>query len=120
MATATPRKLFLMMSAEDGGFGVEPADGQTVADRMRHSLAAESLPMLEHYHSYRYGGIGSDNPLIEGMAEREQQLLSTAVAGLDAYIARHPYPAPFGPLFDAMRPACEAPGAVSLGHSTIA
>jgi hypothetical protein len=108
-ACATPRTLFLMLSTQQDQVTVEPMPAREIADRMAHSLAAEALPLLDHYHAYRFAGIGPRSDLLDTLAEREGALLRSALAGLDGYVVRHPYPAPFAGLFEAMQPACESP-----------
>lgn len=108
-ACATPRTLFLMLSAQQDRVTVEPMPARGIADRMAHSLVAEALPLLEHYHAYRFADLGPHNDLLDNLTEREGALLRSALAGLDGFLVRHPYPAPFAGLFEAMQPACASP-----------
>jgi hypothetical protein len=105
--SATPRKLFFMLSNAAGDLSVQPAHASSIAERMSHSLRFENVALLSQYLAYRFALSAPPNEFLELAHERERALLRSALAGLDSYVVSHPYPAPFRELYDGMRPFCE-------------
>lgn len=105
---AAPRTVFLMTSHASDEITVTPVPAKEVAARMTHSLRAESRGLMEHYHAFRFAFPERRNPAIDSMHPLEQRLLVQALQGMRAFEVAHPYPAPLGRLFEAMRPYCGA------------
>jgi predicted ATP-grasp superfamily ATP-dependent carboligase len=104
--TAEPRTVFLMVSHEASQITVEAAEPYEIAERMSASLAFEAQPLLNQYRAFRFAFPELRNAAIEAMQDVEHALLRQALARQQAYIVRHPYPAPLQGLYEAMRPYC--------------
>jgi D-aspartate ligase len=104
---ARPVKLFLMMIHQDSSIQIEPADSLEVARRMASSVRYEQLPLLQHYLSFRFAFPERKNELIERAHELQEELLCRALAGVESWVVRHPYPVSFGELYHAMQPFVE-------------
>lgn len=108
---AVPRTLFLMMSATGRATTVDRVDPLQVAERMDHSLHFEDLSFRAQYLAYRFAFPDRCNSSIDDARAVEATLLRRALADMDAYVVRHPYPAPFRDLHAAMLPWCSTTGA---------
>jgi hypothetical protein len=100
-------RVFLLVSHETPDVRVERVAAEEVARRMVFSLQHERLSFLAHYHKFRFAFPEAANALIDGAEERERVALAQALAGKDAHVVYHPFPAPIPALFEAMRPLLE-------------
>ena len=97
-------KVLLLVSHESSDVGVEPVAVEEVARRMVFSLEHERLDFMSYYFKFRFAFPEAANPLIENAEELQRAGLTRALAGKDAYIVSHPFPAPIPALFHAIRP----------------
>lgn len=103
---AKPSKLFLLLRHDSPQITLERAAPPELALRVAHLVQHEQSTLMEHYHAFRFAFPDRANTLIECMAERRQQLLTSALAGMETYIVRHPYPFSFADLYRSILPWC--------------
>jgi hypothetical protein len=103
---ASPQRLFLMLSHDAPSIDVCPVDPMAVARRMIASNCYEQQPLLTTYLAYQFAFPERRNAFLDGARALQAEILSSALAGKDAYEVRHPYPCDLGALFEAMAPAC--------------
>ena len=108
---AEPGVLFLMVPHPSAEIRVEPADPESLVQRLLALTAYEELSLLGPELAYRYAFPGKEHDRLERNRVREATLLRAAVSGLDSHVVYHPRPVPLRALYDAMRPACEASAA---------
>lgn len=106
--SASPDKVFFMVSHAERGIHVDPADPQEIAHRMAASNWYEQQPLISTYLAYRFAFPDRRNDFLERAFEIQSEILSSALAGKDAFMVRHPYPCELGALFSAMAPSCTA------------
>ncbi|CAN5147791.1 hypothetical protein BH20ACT13_BH20ACT13_10590 [soil metagenome] len=97
-------KVFFVVSHESADVTVEPLGSDEVARRMIFSHQFERLELIAAYLQSRFAFPDRVNTLLEQAREQEGVLLGQAFAGTDAYVVRHPFPAPIPALVDAIRP----------------
>jgi hypothetical protein len=97
-------KIVFLVSHESPEVVVEAADPDEIANRMLFSLRYERLELLSNYFKFRFAFPDASNELIDGLDEVERESLPRALAGKDAYVVYHPFPAPIPALFDAIAP----------------
>lgn len=97
-------KVILVVSHAAADIVVERIDPREIARRMPFSLEYERLEFLSSYLKFRFAFPERRNALIEDAQELEQTLLERRLAGKDAYVVYHPFPAPIPALFEAIRP----------------
>lgn len=96
-------RVFFIMSHVSADITIEPDEASQIAERMISSIEYEQLPIKEHYLSYKFAFPNLINPFLEQARERQYQLLSSALAGKDAYFVRHPYPVSLPELYEKMK-----------------
>jgi hypothetical protein len=106
---ATPRAVFLMTSHAASDVVVEPTDVSALAERLALSVQQEMLGLVGHYLAFRFAFPERRSALLEATQPAAAGLLRGALAGVAAFVVRHPYPVPLAALHHAMRPHCEAP-----------
>jgi len=111
--TASPEKVFLMVSHDEPTIRVDGIDPQEIARRMIASNCFEQPPLLTSSLAYQFASPGRRNTFIDGAPARQAELLASALAGKAAFTVRHPYPCDLGALFEAMAPACAVTGATA-------
>jgi len=97
-------KVFWVLSHESDEVYARPIDPAEIARRMVFSLQYELFPFMSTYMMYRFAFPEARNALIESAETRQMELLTSALAGKDAYIIGHPYPAVLSDMFDVMKP----------------
>jgi hypothetical protein len=96
-------KLIFVGCHESADVTVAPIDPLEVARRMAFSLHYERTRLLETYLEYRFAFPDRPSALVEGVQERERELLLERFAGVEAHIALHPFPPSIPSLFGALR-----------------
>ena len=102
--TATPDKIFFVVSHETEDVKVEPLEPRELARRMVFSLQFERLDFMSNYFKFRFAFPEARNPFIEHAEELQRDILMRALADKPTYAVYHPYPAPIPALFDAISP----------------
>jgi hypothetical protein len=97
-------KLVFVMSRESEAVAVKPTDPRDVARRMEFSLQYERQRLLGSYLQYRFVFPDRSSALLEGVAEREREMLLERFSGTDAYVLEHPFPPSIPSLYRAMQP----------------
>jgi hypothetical protein len=100
---ATPRVLFIMMRHEARRVSVEAVPPREAAARLASASGFEELPFLGCSLAYRFAF--PERPgaaFVERAAELRLQLLEGALAGLSAFVVRHPRAADPAALHQAM------------------
>jgi hypothetical protein len=105
---ATPRVLFVMMRHEGRDVQVEPITARAAAVRLASASGFEELPFLGCSLGYRFAfpdraGVA----FVEEAAALRARLLAGAMAGIRAYLVRHPRIADTEMLHAAMAPLLE-------------
>jgi hypothetical protein len=105
---AAPHVLFVMMRHEARDVRVEPIAPETAAARLASASGFEELPFLGHSLGYRFAfperaGVA----FVEHAAELRRRLLTDALAGVRAYLVRHPRAADSRALHAAMASALD-------------
>jgi hypothetical protein len=95
-------KLFLIVSHSSPEVTVSEAEPLDVARRMVFSLQHERLDFLAHYLMYRFAFPDRANPVLEEAEELQRAALERVLAGKEAYVVAHPYPAPIPAVYEAM------------------
>ncbi|MCG3154437.1 MAG: hypothetical protein DKINENOH_01031 [bacterium] len=104
--SARPEKIFLVASHDLPETRVEPVSPQEIAARMSASIQYELLPFMEHYLAFAFAFPERRNAFIEQAPLRQAEILGRALAGMEAYVAWHPYPFSFDDLYLQMKPFC--------------
>jgi hypothetical protein len=102
--TATPDKIFFVVSHETEDVKVEPLEPRELARRMVFSLQFERLDFMSNYLKFRFAFPEARNAFIEQAEELQRDILLRALADKPTYAVYHPYPAPIPALFDAISP----------------
>jgi len=97
-------KVFFVVSHESPAVTVEPLDPDEVARRMIFSHQFERFDLIAAYLQSRFAFPDRVNTFLEQAREQESGVLGQAFAGKEAYVVRHPFPAPIPALVDAIRP----------------
>lgn len=105
---AEPRTVFLMMSHAAADIRVEPADPESLAERLALAVQQELLAITAQYAAFRYAFPERRSELVETAQSRAAGLLRHALANAESFVVRHPYPVALPALYAAMRPLCEA------------
>jgi hypothetical protein len=106
--SATPDRVFLVMSHDRPDTVVEPCDSGEIADRMLSSNHYEQMPFIGHYHAFTFAFPDRRNEFLDSLHERQRDLLQRVFRDVEAYRVLHPYPVDFEELYETMRPYCEA------------
>lgn len=99
-------RLFLVGSWDRPETEARPIEPAEVAARMAFSLQHERAPLLAAYEQFRFAFPERANPVLEGAAERERELLARVLAGKPSHAVEHPYPVDLSRLFEVMSPLC--------------
>jgi hypothetical protein len=105
---ATPRVVCLMTSHADPDIRIVRCDVAEIAARMSASVAYEQSPLMSTYLAYRFAFPHRSSAWIERAPLLQAEMLGEALAGLDGYEVRHPYPCDLGALYERMAAACGA------------
>jgi hypothetical protein len=96
------RTLFLTLSHESPEIVVDKTTADMALDRLMYSLQYEWLELQEIYVQFRYAFPERRAPLIDGMEQRQRELLAPLLQGVSIYEVRHPHPVPLPQLHDAL------------------
>lgn len=102
---AQPMKLdtlFMTLSHDSPEIIVEPMQADDALERLLFSLQYEWLELLEVYVQFRYAFPDRPAPLIDGMVQRQRELLAPLLRGASIYAVRHPHPVPLLQLYEAL------------------
>lgn len=110
----SPEKMFLMMGHDDPVIKVAPCDPQEIAYRMKSSNEYEHSAVLGYYKAFKFAFPQRTNRFLEKLDTLQSELLTSALAGKEAYKVLHPYPVSFESLFEHMRPVCETTAATTV------
>ena len=102
--SATPDKIFLMMSHSDPGIIIDPCDPMEIAQRMISSVEYEQAPIFEYYRAFKFAFPDHINEFLENVRDDQLSLLRDALKGKEAYKVVHPYPVGFEDLYRDMSP----------------
>jgi hypothetical protein len=97
-------KLVFVMSRESEAVAVEAVEAHEVARRMEFSLQYERERLLGHYQQFRFAFPDRSSALLEGIAQRERELLLERFGGTEAYVLEHPFPPSIPSLYKALLP----------------
>jgi hypothetical protein len=104
--SATPEKVFLIMSHSDPNIVVESCDPAEITRRMMSSNEYEQVPFFEYYRAFKYAFPDQRNEFLENINKLQHSLLNNVLEGKEAYRVLHPYPVSFEKLFKKMQPYC--------------
>jgi hypothetical protein len=105
--TATPRKIFFVMSHSESAIQVKRYDSLEIAQRMISSNEYELLSLIQHYKAFKFAFPNLRNEFLENAAELQKTLLFNALKCLDGFQVLHPYPVSLDALFEKMEPFCQ-------------
>jgi hypothetical protein len=97
-------RIVLSIGHELPCFTLEHVDSDEIARRLAFSLRHERLNLFSYYLKSRFVFPEATNPLIEGIDEVEAKALGQVLKDKEAYLLRHPVPAPIPELFRAVAP----------------
>lgn len=101
-----PDKVFFVATHEGPQITVHPIDPQEIVQRMVFSLQEERSEFLSYYKKFRFAFPDASNPFIEQIEETQRRILTSVLAGKEAYAVYHPYPFSLPGLFEVTRPYC--------------
>ncbi len=97
--------LFFVVNAATEAIDVRPIDPQEIARRMVFSLQEEQRHLQSLYRQFRFAFPDAANDLLEQSEEMQAARLQNMLAGKEAYLVSHPYPAPIEAMTAAMEKA---------------
>jgi hypothetical protein len=103
--TARPERIFLMVARDSPEIRVEPIIAREMVRRAIQMAHFEGLPLRGHYSAHQFAFPGRRNYLLEDSHHMETELLSRALARLEAWVVYHPRPVSLDLLYDAMNNA---------------
>jgi hypothetical protein len=101
-----PDKVFFVATHDSPEIIVQPIDPQEIVQRMVFSLQEERGEFLSYYQKFRFAFPDVSNPFIDQIEETQRRILTTVLAGKEAYAVYHPYPFSLPKLFELTRPYC--------------
>jgi hypothetical protein len=104
---STPDKVFLVMCHNQSDISIEPCKPEEVAQRMAISNQYEQMYFFKYYMAFKFAFPGLRNEFLETIDEKQNTLISQALAGIESYKVLHPYPVSLDELFNKMMPFCK-------------
>lgn len=101
-----PDKVFFVATHESPETKVQPIDPHEIVQRMVFSLQEERSEFLSYYQKFRFAFPAVSNPFIDQIEETQRRILTSVLAGKEAYAVHHPYPFSLPKLFEVTRPYC--------------
>ena len=106
---AKPDKLFLLVNHDDPCIQVEPTPPSKMASRIAPLVHHEQMKFMEHYLAFTFAFPRARNPFIECAPQLQLTILLCALAGMNSYTIRHPYPLVFSDFYEKVASFCDAP-----------
>jgi hypothetical protein len=106
--TARPERIFCLVAWDSPEIRVEAIRPREMTNRAIQLAHSEALPLLGHYHAYRFAFPGRRNYFLEDSHHIEAELLSRVLVRMEAWVVYHPRPVSLQLLYDAMYAACGA------------
>ena len=107
-AAAKPDKLFLLVSHDDPCIQVEPTPSSKMASRIAQLIQHEQMKLMEHYLAFKFAFPRARNPFFECAHQLQLTILLRALAGMETYTIRHPYPLVFSDFYEKVASFCDA------------
>lgn len=105
--SARPQKVFLFVRHDKATVEVAQTDPSEMANELASLSEHEQHEIMELYKTHRLSSSKRKHILFECAVEWQRAILADAIAGLDSYTVRHPYPVRFCELYDKIAPFLE-------------
>lgn len=110
--TARPAKLFLLCRDDHTEIIVERITTSEMAPKIARLIEREQARLMDCYAAFRLAFPNRANPLLDRIAEFQEQAVTRALANLECYVVHHPRYPVVAKLHEAIRPFC-----TSIEHS---